>query len=132
MYKIKNSICILTLLAMTLSVSACTKNKNTDNNSSESQSETSVDNADEDYEKIMELASKLRKTYSEDKVIEVLGRPDEFLGSGIQHFLYFSGKYAMDITFYDNPEDNLSVCLRDKSNYEIIKEIPLEEQSEGA
>ena len=107
----KKVIAILLMSALVLSLACGCKNNDTESTSSTaSKTESSVSSStDKDYEEMMSYVNKLSPELTGNQVIDILGAPDAYSGSGIQYTYWYFGKHHIlmedlnyRITIYDD------------------------------
>lgn len=66
---------------------------------SSKQSESSID---KDYEEMMSYVNKLSPELTDEQVHEIMGKPDEEFGSGINYEVYKFGRYTVEIINFNS------------------------------
>lgn len=140
----KEVIATLLLSALVLSLACGCKNNDTESTSStNSKIESSVSSSkkssaesseqiesstDKDYEEMMKYVSQLSPELTYEEVLEIMGEPDERMGSGINYDFYKFGRYTVEITNF-----NYSVTIYDSETKEstiIYSKYPSESSEE--
>ena len=127
----KRIMSIILLSALVLSLACGCKNNDTEstsstasktesslssNTESSKQSESKAESSkqsesstDKDYEEMMSYVNKLSPELTGNQVIDILGKPDAYFGSGIQYTYWYFGKHYIlmedlnyRITIYDD------------------------------
>lgn len=110
----KKVIAILLMSALVLSLACGCKNNNTESTSSTaSKIESSVSSrtesskqseasTDKDYEEMMSYVNKLSPELTDEQVHEIMGKPDEEFGSGINYEVYKFGRYTVKIINFNS------------------------------
>lgn len=120
----KKVIAILLMSALVLSLACGCKNTDTDstsstasktesslssnkesskqNDSKTESSKQSESSTDKDYEEMMSYVNKLSPELTDEQVHEIMGKPDEEFGSGINYEVYKFGRYTVKIINFNS------------------------------
>ena len=134
----KKVIAILLMSALVLSLACGRKNTDTDstsstasktesslssnkesskqNDSKTESSKQSESSTDKDYEEMMSYVNKLSPELTDEQVHEIMGKPDEEFGSGINYEVYKFGRYTVKIINF-----NTCVIICDSETGETTK-----------
>ena len=72
------------------------------NDSKTESSKQSESSTDKDYEEMMSYVNKLSPELTDEQVHEIMGKPDEEFGSGINYEVYKFGRYTVKIINFNS------------------------------
>lgn len=78
------------------------KESSKQNDSKTESSKQSESSTDKDYEEMMSYVNKLSPELTDEQVHEIMGKPDEEFGSGINYEVYKFGRYTVKIINFNS------------------------------
>ena len=78
------------------------KESSKQNDSKTESSKQSESSTDKDYEEMMSYVNKLSPELTDEQVHEIMGKPDEEFGSGINYEVYRFGRYTVKIINFNS------------------------------